>query len=590
MSHRGEVELPPDEGRHEVRDGMQIDWQVAVAMDDGLSLRCDVYRPEGEGRFPVLVSYGPYAKGLLFQEGYKPQWDKMVSEHPDVMENSTNSYQSWEVVDPEKWVPHGYCCVRVDSRGTGWSPGNVDVWSPREALDLARCIEWAGTRPWSSGRVGLCGVSYYAMNQWHVAALAPPHLHAMVPWEGAADFYRDVTHHGGILCEFTANWYRRQVESVQYGVGERSQRNPNTGEPVAGPVTLSDGELARNRHDLGTEVRNHNLDDDWHRARSADWQQVRVPFLSAANWGGQGLHPRGNFEAFTEAASSEKWLEVHGLEHWTHFYTDYGVDLQRRFFDHFLKDIDNGWDRSPRVRLNVRRPREDFELRDEDEWPLARTCWTRLYLDAATMGLAAAPCEPAQVSYEALGDGVSFVLAASDEEIEITGPLAARLFVASSTVDADLFTTIRLLDPAGDEVTFQGALDPNTPIAQGWLRASHRALDASKSLPYRPYHTHDREELLQIGEIVEVEVELWPTCIVVPPGYQVVVEITGRDYRYGGELSAFAKSFYYANRGVGPFTHADPLDRPADRFGGTVTLYTGGEHLSSLLVPVIPPR
>jgi len=584
------MQLPPEDGRHELRDGMQVDWQVAVVMDDGVALRCDVYRPDGPGPFPVILSYGPYAKGLSFQEGYAPQWEKMVSEHPDVIAGSSNKYQSWEVADPEKWVPHGYACVRVDSRGTGWSPGEVDVWSPREARDLAACIEWAGTRPWSSGRVGLCGVSYYAMNQWHVAGLAPEHLTAMVPWEGAADFYRDVTHHGGILCQFTENWYRRQVEGVQYGVGDRSPVNPNTGEPVAGPVTLSEEELEKSRIDLGALVREHHLDDDWHRARSADWAAVRVPFLSAANWGGQGLHPRGNFEAFTEAASTEKWLEVHGLEHWTHFYTDYGVELQRRFFDHFLKGVDNGWDRSARVRLNVRRPGEVFELREENEWPLARTAWTRVYLDATTMGLRTSVSGAGdEVSYDPLGDGVSFALPVSAEEVEITGPLSARLYVASSTEEADLFVVLRLLDPAGDEVTFQGALDPNTPIAQGWLRASHRALDPSRTLPYRPYHTHDREEPLVPGEIVEVEVEIWPTCVVVPPGYQVVLDVRGRDYVYAGELSPFARSFYYSNRGVGPFTHADPIDRPGRPDAGVVTLYTGADHPSSLLLPVIPP-
>src|SRR5919108_4986902 len=203
----------------EVRDGMRIDWDVPIRVDDGLVLRCDVYRPPGDGRHPALLTYGPYAKGLAFQEGYAPQWEKMASEHPDVVAGSTGKYQNWEVVDPEKWVPHGYACVRVDSRGAGCSPGHIDVWSPREARDLYECIEWAAAQPWCTGKVGLCGISYYAMNQWQVAGLQPPHLAAMVPWEGAADFYRDATRHGGILCDFVANWYPRQVESVQHGLG-----------------------------------------------------------------------------------------------------------------------------------------------------------------------------------------------------------------------------------------------------------------------------------------------------------------------------------------------------------------------------------
>jgi predicted acyl esterase len=574
--------------RSEVRDGMRVDWQVPIEMNDGTVLRADVYRPIGDGRYPVVLSYGPYAKGLAFQEGYPMQWEQMVTDHPDVAAGSTNKYQSWEVVDPEKWVPFGYACVRVDSRGTGWSPGHIDVWGRREAQDLYECVEWSGQQAWSSGKVGINGISYYAMNQWQVAALQPPHLSAIIPWEGAADFYRDVTHHGGILSEFCQNWYARQVESVQYGLGAKAPKNPNTEESVAGPTELDEVELAANRQDLGAEIRAAELDGPWYRDHSPDFSRIEVPLLSAANWGGQGLHPRGNFEGFTQSASSQKWLEVHGESHWSHFYTDYGVDLQRRFFDRFLKGEQERWPDSPRVRLNIRRPGESFTPRGEQEWPLARTRWTKFYLDAATQRLTEQPPErAASVDYAGLGDGVTFELGTLDHDLEITGPLAAKLFAASQTVDADLFLVLRVFDPAGDEVTFFGALDPNTPIAQGWLRASHRKLDPARSLPYRPWHTHDEKQPLEPGQVYELDVEIWPTSIVVPAGYRLAFTVRGKDYEYRGELSEFAKNFYYANAGVGPFTHADPTDRPADVFGGTVSLHTGGEQPSYLLLPII---
>ncbi|HLF39438.1 MAG TPA: CocE/NonD family hydrolase, partial [Burkholderiales bacterium] len=316
--------------RSEIRDGMQIDWDVPIRMDDGLTLRADVFRPPHAGRYPVLLGYGPYAKGLAFQDGYPNAWQRMVAEHPDVAHGSSNLYQSWEVVDPEKWVPHGYTCVRVDSRGAGRSPGIIDHFSPRETQDLYHCIEWAGVQPWSSGKVGLNGISYYAMNQWHVATLQPPHLTAMCIWEGSADWYRDMTHHGGILSSFWANWFDMQVKTVQYGLGERGPRSRATGELVCGDETLSDAELAKNRSDFGDNILAHPLDDTYHRERSPIWDRVTTPFLSAANWGGQGLHPRGNFEGFVRAAAKDKWLEAHGIEHWTHFYTDYGRMLQKR--------------------------------------------------------------------------------------------------------------------------------------------------------------------------------------------------------------------------------------------------------------------
>src|SRR5262245_57986958 len=151
--------------RSETRDGMRIDWNVPIPMDDGLVLRADAFRPVADGTYPVLLTYGPYAKGLAFEDGYPSAWKRMVQKHPDVAAGSSNKYQNWEVVDPEKWVPDGYVCVRVDSRGAGRSPGVIDPFQPRETDDLAACIEWAADQPWSNGTVGLNGISYYAMNQ-----------------------------------------------------------------------------------------------------------------------------------------------------------------------------------------------------------------------------------------------------------------------------------------------------------------------------------------------------------------------------------------------------------------------------------------
>jgi len=570
-------------------DGMKIHWDVPIAMDDGVVLRADVFLPEWEGEFPVILSYGPYGKGLSFQEGYPDQWQRMVAQHPDVFEGSSNKYQNWEAVDPEKWVPDGYAVVRVDSRGAGRSPGVIDPFSPRETKDFYDCIQWAGRQPWSSGKVGLLGISYYGINQWHVASLRPPHLAAICPWEGAADWYRDMTHHGGILCEFWANWFKKQVMTVQHGLGERGYRNPITGQTVAGPETLDENERAENRVDLGKAIRAHPLDDDYHQARSPDWYRIDVPILSAGNWGGQGLHLRGNCEGFMRAASGSKWLEIHGIEHWTEFYTRYGVTLQKRFFDYFLRGIDNGWDKQPRVQLQIR-TLTGFVPRHENEWPIARTRWTKFYLDLHQQKLAGQPpAEPAAAAYDAAGDGATFFSEPLRAETEITGPLAAKLFVSSTTTDADLFVVFRVFSPDNEEVVFQGALDPHTPIGQGWLRASHRKLDPDLSRPYRPYHSHDEIQPLTPGKIYELDIEIWPTCIVVPEGYRLAFTVRGRDYEYPGEGTRL-KTFVNAMKGCGPFIHEDPLDRPADIFGGRTTLHADARRVSYVLLPVVPPQ
>ena len=578
------------EHQSEIRDGMRIEWNVPITMDDGVILRADVFRPILGGKYPVILSYGPYAKGLAFQVGYPNQWLRMTEQHADVAAGSTNKFQSWEVVDPEKWVPEDYVCIRVDSRGCGSSPGYIDHFSPRETKDFYNCIEWAGTQPWSNGKVGLNGISYYAINQWHVAALQPPHLAAMCIWEGAADWYRDMTRHGGILCSFWANWYDMQVKTVQYGLGERGPRSRVTGEPVCGSETLSEKELAGNRCDLGNEILAHPLDDDYHKAHSSIWSKVTVPFLSAGNWGGQGLHLRGNVEGFVRAASQQKWLELHGLEHWTQFYTDYGRLPQQRFFDYFLKGIDNGWNRQPRVRLQVRHI-DKFVERMESEWPIQRTRWTKFYLNTVDRSLSWSPVgAEAKIEFDAIGDGVTFLSPALAHETEITGPSTVKLFASSSTSDADIFVVLRVFSPEGNEVVFQGAIDPHTPIAQGWLRASHRKLDETLSTPYRPYHSHDERQPLAPGEIVELDVEIWPTCVVVPAGYRIGLTVSGKDYEYPGPSGGRIASFKNELKGCGPFLHDDPRDRPPELFAGKTALYSGPDRAAYLLLPIIPPQ
>jgi len=573
--------------KSEIRSGMRIDWEVPITMDDGIVLRADVYRPIQDGRYPVIMSYGPYGKWLTFKDGYPDQWRIMAEGHPDVTAGSSNKYQNWEVVDPEKWVPDRYVCVRVDSRGCGRSPGYIDMWSAREAKDYYNCIEWAALQPWSTGKIGLHGISYYAMNQWQVAALQPPHLAAMCIWEGASDFYRELGRHGGILCTFAANWYDMQVKTIQHGLGQRGYRSGMLDGWVSGPETLTQEELGANRCDFGEDVYSHPFDNaEYWQSRMPDWSKVTVPFLSAANWGGQGLHLRGNIEGFVRAASQEKWLEVHGLEHWTGFYTDYGVNLQKRFFGHFLKGEDTGWMKQPRVQLQVRHI-DHFVQRIQSEWPLAQTVWTKYYLNPADYSLNPTPVsQTGAVTYDGLGNGVTFLTPPLEKDTEITGPIAAKLFVSSETEDADLFLVLRVFAPDLKEIVFQGALDPHTPVAQGWLRASHRKLDPKLTKEYRPFHTHDKNQPLTPGQVYELDVELWPSSIVVPAGYRIGLTVRGKDYVYpggGARLASMKNEF----TGVGPFLHDDPRDRPPKIFGGKVTLHAGVGKAAYVLLPII---
>ncbi|MCO5066754.1 MAG: CocE/NonD family hydrolase [Rhizobiaceae bacterium] len=566
---------------------MIVELDVPIRMNDGLELRADVFRPRTKGPVPVIMTLGPYGKGVPYQEGYAPQWKWLADKHPDMLPGSTRSFEAWETPDPEVWSKYGYAYVRVDSRGAGRSPGMLDLWSPRENKDYALAIDWAGTQYWSNGKVGLLGVSYYAINQWSAAALQPKHLAAIVPWEGCNDHYRELARHGGIMSNaFLDAWYPRQVIKLQHGNPD-GPMDPRLNERATGPEALSEAELLANRKDLRDAIRENEYMHDYYRDRTPDFSKITVPVLSAANWGGAALHQRGNIEGYLQAASKQKWLEIHPGRHEEWFYLEYGLWLQKYFLDHFLKGEDNGWDKEPPVWLHIRRPfTEESELRKENEWPLARTEWTKIFLDCSSQELdRTAKTAPGQFSFEAMKETVTLMSPPLEEELEITGPLAAKLYVSSSTTDADLFLTFQAWSPEGEEVEYQGALDPHTPLGQGWLRASHRKLDPQHSLPYRPYHSHDERQPLEPGVIYELDIEIWPTCITLPAGYRFSLMISGQDFE---RPVAKTKNEAWVSRGSGPWLHTDETDRPPSIYGRTTTVHSGPETPSYLLLPIIP--
>ena len=227
-------------------------------------------------------------------------------------------------------------------------------------------------------------------------------------------------------------------------------------------------------------------------------------------------------------------------------------------------------------------------LRGENEWPLARTQWTKYFLRPDGLALTPRPpTEAAALTYDTTGDGLTFRMPPLLKSLEITGPVAAKLWVSSRTTNADLFLALRVFDPEGKEVTFVGSNDPRVPVGLGWLRASHRKLDPDKSLPYRPWHTHDEEWPLTPGQPVELDIEIWPTSIVVPPRYQLALTVSGKDYEVDGRDIALPNA-PYPMKGVGPFLHIDPDDRPPSIFATENTLHFAAGRQPYLLLPIIP--
>jgi predicted acyl esterase len=529
-----------------------LDKNVPVAVRDGTVLRADVFRPSEPGRHPVILTYGPYGKDIHWQD-FSPPTYQLIDEH--------GPYMAWETVNPEWWVPRGYVVIRVDQRGTGASPGRMELFGPQEYEDLYDAIEWAGPQEWSNGRVGLLGVSYYAMNQWHVAAMRPPHLAAIVPWEGAVDLYRDWAYHGGIHSNlFTDEWWPRQI------TGNQSALPPGAENPRAA--------IAGNA-DLPADLRAHPLCDDFYAAREADLSKIDVPVLSAGNWTGYALHLRGNIEGYLAAGTEHKWLRVHSGNHFTPFYTEESRLYQKRFLDRWLKDDEDAWRDEPPVRLFIRDSHDGGRWRAENEWPIARTRWTKYHLDAHTGSLGAETPERAgTVSHPAPGGATTFLTAPFPEDTEITGPIALYVWVSCDAQDMDLFVTITNVDPSGKELTYEdvSGIGNRGPVVKGWLRVSHRELDEERSLPYRPYHRHRRRLPITPGEPVLAAVEIRPTSMVYAAGHRLGLVIGAQD-----------------RADPSRFLHNDPKDRDEKIFSGVNVIHTGGDLDSYLLLPIIPP-
>ena len=525
---------------------MSVEKDVPVPVRDGCVLAADVFRRADDRAAPVILTMGPYGKDIHFHDFNAAAYETVEERGP---------FMNWETVNPEWWVPQGYAVVRVDQRGTGGSPGRMALQAPQEYDDLHDVVEWAADQPWSTGRVALMGISYYAMNQWHVAALRPRGLAAIVPWEGAVDLYREWAYHGGILSNgFTDAWWPRQITGNQHGLGD------------ADPRTALPGNA-----DLPAELRAHPLLDEFYAARRADLAAIEVPVLSAGNWGGFALHLRGNIEGWLGAGTAHKWLEVHAGNHFAPFYSTESRAYQQRFLDHWLIGADNGWPQEPPVKLFIRTA-SGGHWRHEQEWPIARAAWTRLHLDARDGSLASGTVDTAgRASYPAPDGGATFLSAPMADDLEITGPSTLHLWVASSTPDMDVFVTVDNIDPTGAVVPFEDASGMPGPVTKGWLRASHRALDAEASRPYRPVLTHRDPQPLVPGEPTRRAIEVMPTSMVFEKGHRIRLTVRAGD---AGEPTRF--------------THDAPVARDPARLAGDNPVLTGPAHPSHWLAPVIP--
>ena len=517
-----------------------VERDIAVSMRDGTRLFVNLFKPVADQPLPVIMSVTPYSKDKL-----PDRLNSFFMRLSGVKFGRLNCSRltGFESPDPLHWVQQGYIVVQADIRGMHKSEGQAGVLRRQDAEDYYDLIEWAASQPWCTGQVGLMGVSYLAMSQWHVAALKPPHLAAIVPWEGVTDLYRELAFHGGIPeTRFVFLWSEIRLKRG------RNRRFPMS-------------------EDFRALRAAHPLDDPYWESKRPVLENIEVPALICANWSDHGLHTRGSIAAFERISSRQKWLFTHGRKKWETFYGEVALALQKQFLDHFLKDADNGMDQVPKVRLEVRSGYYRQQVRNEENWPLLSVQPALLYLCANTSSLLREPvAAEGKVQYKpASRNGRAAFSLRFERAVELIGCMRLKLWVSTSEGDdLDIFVVVRKLDSTGSEVFFSGYNGfPRDGVAKGWLRASHRELDASRSTPLRPWHCHTRIEKLRPGDIVPLEIEIWPSATLFEAGCTLQLTIQGHDAaRYPA------------------FRHRKLVNR------GWHTIFTGGQYDSCLAVPL----
>ena len=515
-----------------VPSGIRISWNEPVVARDGTVLRVNIFLPEGEGPFPVIMSAHPYNKDLIpakTRSGRAPSFQNRIFLQPETVRYS--ALTSWEAPDPVTWVKRGYCVINADLRGGGSSQGRDTLFSQQEAEDYFDLIEWAGTQEWSTGKVGLLGVSYLAISQYRVASLRPPHLAAICPWEGFSDLYRDFVRPGGILENgFSIIWSKATARTAR----------------VTGK--------------LRNDIKSRETRDDWYDERTPRLEDIEVPMLVCGSFSDQNLHSRGSFEAFRRSGSQQKWLYTHRGGKWSTFYSEEASKTQEKFFDWALKGARNGWEHTPAARIAVFDKGPDpASVFNADHWPPRSSTVRTLYGSFQRQELKTTPpVLQSTTKFDLRGKGLrlNYVF---EEDVDTVGPLRVSLHLSlEGTDDASLFVGVRKFRE-GKEQFFEGSYGfSGDMVSHGWQRVGFDELDKELSTPLQPVHTYRRLTALRPGEIRPVHIALLPQATRWRRGDVLQLHIRGKWF-YGRNpiTGQFPSGYQKSSRGTAVI-HSSP--------------------------------
>jgi putative CocE/NonD family hydrolase len=579
--------------RNEVRRhilGIQRFKDVKIPLQNGLFVYADVFRPAKEGKFPVIMNCGPYGRAFYHHsiadyagfDAHEEMEERYFHGNPE-----GQVFENHETANTVDWVPHDYVLVRVDGPGSGKNPGTLAPFGIETAEAFRDAIDWAGVQSWSNGNVGLWGMSYYAMSQHAAASLEPRHLKAMIAIGTDVDLYDEVAYTGGILNEeFFTHWYKAGVLAAVCGepnavdfigmLKESTFRNSDTSKAFGPRSTI---------------------------LMSPDMSKVKVPLWSIACTTHMAhFHQLGSSEAYLATNTASKKIDF--WEDWfTKAYSRTAIADHRAFFDHWLKGVDNGIMDTPPVRLEIRSGNGASWIQEENEWPIARTHYPQWFFDATPsdwqgdehrddflrlsltppvvdgqadysaeialelrtgMPPCFLPVKPPSV-LEIWKTGISFISDPVNEDMVFAGYGKAKLWVSSTSEDMDIYVSLRVLDETGREVDYAGPTTmgmnvPNFPLAKGWLKASHRKIDASRSTRYTVKHTHRKADYapLERDEVVPVEIEIIPNTALIRKGYRLRVDIQPFDGVDHGPRHGYDSAYHDGARNT---IHTGP-DRP----------------------------
>ena len=521
---------PPFNPRTYVAEpGIICEQDVACTLRDGTIIYTDIYRPQYQLNVPAIISWSIFGK--------RPGDVAAEFQLMGVPPGTVSRMSKFESADPGYWCHQGYAIANVDPRGIGHSQGDTNFFGTQDGRDGYDFVEWLATQHWCNGKVAFFGNSGVAMTQWRIAAEQPPHLVCIAPWEGTGDLYRESFYEGGIPGLFGA------------GIAHN----------VAGMGYIDDVVAMSKKYPF--------MNPYW-EDKIPKWENIRLPVYTTVCW--NHFHCRGSMEGFRRIRSTKKWLRAHRDFEWPDTYSTFGLEDLKRFFDRYLKDIRNGWELTPRVRLEIM-DNWDMNFQDnrpEKEFPLARTQYKKLYLDASKEALSWEPvAKESKVGYESNTEQCQFNIK-FDEDVEITGYMKLRLWVeAKGHDDMDLFIYIRKLDDKGNWLPISALGEPH-PGAWGKMRVSRRELDPKWSTDFQPVQAHLKDEKLKPGEIVPCDIEIWPYSMFWHKGQQLQVMIAGRYIRENW----FEHLVWDTNN------------------KGQHIIHTGGKYDSFLQVPVIPPK